>query len=65
MYKFSGLGDGDFYVSVNPATLPAGYTPTGEGDPGTSCVGFCDNELAATVTGGGSVTDVDFGYHLR
>ncbi len=43
MYKFSGLGDGTFYVSVNPATLPAGYTPTGEGDPGTACTRSCDN----------------------
>ena len=43
-------------VVVDPTTLPAGYTQTG--DPEANH----DNQGAATVSGGSSVLTMDFGY---
>lgn len=65
-YQFVGLpnttGSAQYVVKVDTATLPSGYTATGEGEPGTACTSGCDNQIATTLTGGASVTDVDFGY---
>ena len=63
LYQFVGLANGTYVVKVDTATLPAGYTATGEGDPGTACGGGCDNTITATVSGGGTNNTVDFGYY--
>ncbi len=68
-YTFSGLPDTTglqkYVVKVNTATLPSGYTETGEGQPGSLCTGLtngCDNQIATTLTGGATLTNVDLGY---
>ncbi len=61
-YLFIGLADGAYVVVVNPATLPADFGQTADPDqPGIPCTS-CDNQGAATISGGGSVLTVDFGY---
>jgi len=50
------LSDAKYVVVVDPATLPAGYTQTGDPEANN------DNQGAATVSGGGSVLTMDFGY---
>ena len=69
LYNFPGLADGPYVVKVLTATLPSGFTQTGEGTSGNpngtpcgSLAGGCDSSIAATVAGGGSVTYADFGY---
>ncbi len=61
-YQFIGLANATYVVKVDPTTLPAGYTPSGEGDPGAACGGGCDNTITAAVSGGGTNNTVDFGY---
>ncbi len=63
-YTFPGLpnttGSQKYVVKVNTATLPGGYTETGEGDPGSLCTGLpggCDNQIATTLTGGAKLTN--------
>ena len=62
LYHFLGLPDGAYTVKVTTGTLPAGYSPTGEGDPGAACGAGCDNTITASVSGGGTNNTVDFGY---
>ncbi len=55
-YLFAGLPDGDYIVVVDAGTLPAGFTQTYDN------FAPLDDTGAATVSGGGAVLDVDFGY---
>ena len=61
-YQFVGLANATYVVKVDTATLPSGYTQTGYGDPGAPCGGSCNNQGTTTVSGGNTVTNVDFGY---
>jgi hypothetical protein len=56
-YLFSSLPAGDYTVSVDPATLPAGMLPTWDYD-GTATPHAASLALAAGATN----LDVDFGY---
>ena len=62
VYQFVGLPDGTYYVGVNTATVPAGYTQTGYGDPGAPCGACTSQSPAIPIAGGNTVTTVDFGY---
>ncbi|MFO1430472.1 MAG: SdrD B-like domain-containing protein [Candidatus Competibacteraceae bacterium] len=62
LYSFPGLANDTYVVKVDTATLPTGFTATGEGDPGTACGGGCDSSITASVTGGAANNTVDFGY---
>jgi len=57
-YLFEGLADATYKVKVLTTTvpLPAGFTQTGDPDA------TLDNTGTATVSGGGSVLTMDFGY---
>ncbi len=56
-YLIDGLPLGDFTVTVDPATLPAGVLPTGDPDGGN------DHTAAVTLTVAAPTSDVqDFGY---
>jgi protocatechuate 3,4-dioxygenase beta subunit len=55
-YQFDGLPDGEYVVKVDETTLPEGVTQTGDPDA------TLDSQGEATVTGGGAVDTVDFGY---
>ena len=44
------------------ATVPAGYTQTGYGDPGTPCGACTSQSPAIPISGGNTVPTVDFGY---
>ncbi|GAB4488888.1 MAG: hypothetical protein OHK006_19870 [Thermodesulfovibrionales bacterium] len=56
-YLFSGLGDGNYIVSV--PTPPAGYTYTTETPDNDPAAG---HQQPAVVAGGGTVLGRDFGY---
>ncbi|MBN1658646.1 MAG: DUF11 domain-containing protein [Anaerolineae bacterium] len=62
-YIFSDLGDGSYYIVVDPSTLPYASSITWDQtvDPG----GIPDDNTSGTYTlsGGTLVTDVDFAYH--
>ncbi len=57
VYQIAGLAPGQYRVSVESGSLPAGLTPTADADgpatPNTAIVG---------LTGGQVRTDLDFGY---
>ncbi len=55
-YLFTGLADGRYFAIVDPTTVPAGYTQTGDPEANN------DNQGTADVSGGGSVLTMDFGY---
>ncbi len=56
-YSFTNLAAGAYTVSVDSATLPAGYSPTADADGIAT-----PNRAAVTVTAGGSFPNLDFGY---
>jgi uncharacterized repeat protein (TIGR01451 family) len=66
-YRFDGLGPNDYVIKVkgdgsNPATAPSDY-PTATGDPDESgTCSTCDNQALLTLTAGGGISGVDFGY---
>lgn len=72
-YEFTGLADGNFTVTVLPATLPGStFTQYGDPDsPGAVC-GTCDNQTTTALvidlaTDDGAnfdYTNVDFGYDI-
>lgn len=55
-YLFSGLTNGNYIVSIPDP--PTGYTFTGTDSDGTAA----GHQLAATISGGNSDLDADFGY---
>ena len=55
-YLFANLPDGDYTITVDPTTLPAGMIQTGDPD------GVNDDTSAITLAGGADVLDQDFGY---
>ena len=61
-YQFVGLPDGTHYVGVDTGHVPAGYTQTGYGDPGTPCGACTSQSPAIPISGGNTVPTVDFGY---
>lgn len=56
-YVFSGVSDGDYTVSVGTSPSGTTFTGTDSDDPTTP-----GSQLAATVSGGGSFLDADFGF---
>ncbi len=63
-YLFEGWPDGAYTVKVVPATLPTDFIQTADPDvspPQCTNTPSCDNQGAATVTGGGQDLTVDFG----
>jgi hypothetical protein len=62
-YLFAGVPTGTYTVVVTDVNnVLAGLPQTGDPDqPGVPCT-TCDNQGTATVTGGGSVLTMDFGY---
>ncbi len=59
MYLFPNLPPGDYTVTVQTATLPAGMTPTFDGDQGANGLG---NTSALTLGNGAADLAQDFGY---
>ena len=57
-YLFGGLPDATYTVRVDTATIPIPSPFTNTGDPN----GLGDSQAQATVTNGGSVLNMDFGY---
>ncbi|NUQ38736.1 MAG: carboxypeptidase regulatory-like domain-containing protein [Caldilineales bacterium] len=55
-YLFEGLADGDYVVKIDPVTLPINFGQAYDN------FGPLDDTGVATVSGGGAVLDVDFGY---
>ncbi|MBX3010173.1 MAG: DUF11 domain-containing protein [Caldilineaceae bacterium] len=55
-YNFGDLRPGTYTIAVDPATLPAGVTQTGDRDS------TFDHATTLTLVSNGSVTDADFGY---
>jgi hypothetical protein len=73
-YLFDGFQNGDYLVCVDPATLPTGFSKTGDPDaPDVPCAGNCDNtggtlapipiNNSATLTTNDDDLDQDFGYY--
>ena len=60
-YLFVGLANGNYVVKVLTATLPAGYQTTSTAVPPTEST-LGTSQAGATVSGGGSTLDRDFGY---
>jgi len=58
-YLFTGLTAGDYAVTVDPTTLPAGMAPTFDYD-GTAT----PHTASLTLGAGESNLAIDFGYHL-
>ena len=63
-YTFNGLANNTYEVRVSTGTLPAGLNQNYDKEGGNGCAGTgaCDNQGSATISGGGTVLDVDFGY---
>lgn len=59
-YLFSGLANGSYIVSV--PTPPSGFTHTGTGGDADSDTGTAGIQNPASLSGGGFVDDVDFGF---
>jgi len=59
-YLFSGLANGNYIVSIE--SPPSGYTYTATGQPADSDAGTAGQQRAASISGGVSDLDNDFGY---
>jgi uncharacterized repeat protein (TIGR01451 family) len=55
-YQFSNLPSGQYLVSIDPLSPPAGFVQTGDPD------GTLDDQTLVTLTPGLAKSDVDFGY---
>ncbi len=55
-YEFTGLAGGDYTVSVDANTVPAGFALTSDPDA------IEDGETTVTLPADGAVDDLDFGY---
>ena len=55
-YNFSDLRPGDYTVSIDTATLPAGVTQTFDRD------GTLNDETGVTIASNSAIVDADFGY---
>jgi uncharacterized repeat protein (TIGR01451 family) len=72
-YLFDGLQDGDYFVYVDPSTLPIGFSQTGDPDVAGPCDGSCDNTGGTNgpipinnsdgITTNDDNLDQDFGYY--
>ncbi len=57
MYLFDNIVGGDYTIIINPATLPAGLSPTQDPDGGTA------NQAILTLAADEDNLDQDFGYN--
>ncbi len=63
-YYFSDLPAGQYVVVVDPTTLPAGVTQTGDPDePGTTATNPDDMSDPVTIGPGDTYVNLDFGYN--
>jgi hypothetical protein len=60
-YLFEGLDEGDYEVRVNGASVPSGYTLTGDPDETGTC-STCDAKQTVTLGFDQQYYDADFGY---
>lgn len=56
IYTVGNLAPGAYVVALDPATLPAGFVPTYD------LIGPLDHTATVSLSPGGTVTNVDFGY---